>query len=117
MSTETKSHESRQQSNGNGKSHGEAQAGAPGFVGRATKTLFDFPLVVKAQMQERPLTTVGLAVAAGAGAGMILGSRVLRAVLVTALGQTAVELAREYLRRQGRPVSTGYATSRSVGEA
>lgn len=79
----------------------EGPAAVIGLFGRAKDLAFNLPQTLRTNIQERPVATLGVFTAVGVGAGVIFGSRILRSVLVTALGQTAIELGREYIRKQG----------------
>jgi hypothetical protein len=52
------------------------------------------------RMKHDPYTTLGLAAAAGVGVGIVLGSRILRTALTSALSYAVVELARAYVREK-----------------
>lgn len=79
----------------------EGPAAVIGLFGRAKDMAVGLPSMLRANIQERPVATLGVFTAVGIGAGVVFGSRILRSVLITALGQTAIELGREFVRKQG----------------
>lgn len=91
----------------------EDEPAVVGLFARAKDLALNLPTTLRTSIQERPVATLGAFTAVGIGVGVVFGNRVLRSVLVTALGQTAIELGREYVRRQSGPARAG----RSVGEA
>ena len=71
---------------------------------RAQNGFSGFPSNLAEQMKKAPYKTLGLAVAAGMGVGLVLGSRILRAVLASTASYAVVEIARLYVReRLARP--------------
>jgi hypothetical protein len=83
--------------------------GSPGtkgrdFVHRARAMLSGLPSNLDAQMKRRPYATLGMAGAIGVGMGILLGSRILRSVLVSAVSLAVVELGRAYMRQGGSQV-------------
>ena len=86
-----------------------------GLFARAKDAALNLPTTLRTNIQERPVATLGAFTAIGVGVGVLFGNRVLRSVLVTALGQTAIELGREYVRRQSAPGRS--SGGRAVGEA
>jgi hypothetical protein len=79
----------------------ETPAAVVGLFTRAKDLAVNLPQTIRTNIQERPVATLGVFTAIGVGAGVLFGSRILRSVLITALGQTAIELGREYIRKQG----------------
>ncbi len=74
------------------------------FGRRAKDGLYGFPSNLGEQMKRNPYKTLALGVAVGLGLGVVLGSRLLRAVLASTVSYAVVEVARSYLREQiGRP--------------
>ncbi len=69
------------------------------FTSRARAAFSALPSSLDERMKRTPYTTVGIALALGAGAGMLLGSRILRTVLASAASYALIELGRTYLRR------------------
>jgi hypothetical protein len=69
------------------------------FARRAKALISKLPSSLDAQMARSPYTTLGIAVAIGVGAGMLLGSRILRSVLASAASYAAIEFARACLRQ------------------
>jgi hypothetical protein len=49
-------------------------------------------------MKHDPYTTLGIAAIAGVGVGIVLGSRILRMAVTSAVSYAVVELARSYVR-------------------
>lgn len=78
----------------------ESPAAISGLFSRAKDLAVSFPVKLRTNIQERPIATLGAFTAVGVGVGVVFGSRLLRSVLFTALGQTAIELGREYIRKQ-----------------
>jgi hypothetical protein len=83
--------------------------GSPGskrndFARRAKAVISGFPSNLDAQVKLRPYTTLGIACAIGMGTGVLLGSRILRSVLVSAVSYAVVEFGRAYLRNAAAPV-------------
>ena len=48
-------------------------------------------------MKQHPYRAIGLALAVGVGAGIVLGNRILRAAVASAVSAAIIELGREYL--------------------
>lgn len=86
----------------NGSAHGgdpeSVMTRAEDLARRAVDFVSDFPKNLKEQAKERPYRTLGIATAFGVGAGLIMGSRLLRAAAASALSVAVAELARGYLR-------------------
>jgi ElaB/YqjD/DUF883 family membrane-anchored ribosome-binding protein len=78
-------------------SNGNSGIKSRDFVRRAKTLVSEWPSNLDAQMKHRPYTTLGVALAIGVGAGVLLGSRILRSVVVTAVSCAAVEIGRKYL--------------------
>jgi hypothetical protein len=85
--------------------HANGSPPSPGheFGRRAKAILFEFPATFEAQMKRNPYAALGVAFAVGMGTGILLGSRVLRAVLTTAAAHAALEIGRTYLRQTSAP--------------
>jgi ElaB/YqjD/DUF883 family membrane-anchored ribosome-binding protein len=66
---------------------------------RARAVLSDLPAQFDAQAKRNPYAAIGVAFAVGAGAGVVLSSRVLRAVLASGLTYLATEVGKTYLRQ------------------
>lgn len=79
----------------------ETPAAVVGLFAKAKDAAVSLPQTLRTNIQERPVATLGVFTALGVGAGVLFGSRILRSVLITALGQTAIELGREYVRKNG----------------
>lgn len=92
----------------------EDEPAVVGLFTRAKDAALNLPATLRTNIQERPVATLGAFTVLGVGVGVLFGNRVLRSVLVTALGQTAIELGREYVRRQSGPVRSA---APAVGEA
>jgi hypothetical protein len=69
------------------------------FARRAQAFLAGFPANLEAMMRRNPYATVGIACAIGVGAGIVLGSRILRAMLVSTVSYAALEFGRAYVRQ------------------
>lgn len=66
---------------------------------RAKSLILGFPSNLDARIKQRPYATLGIACAVGMGAGILLGSRILRSVLVSTVSYALVEAGRAYLRQ------------------
>ncbi len=65
-----------------------------------TKNLIsELPSKIGEQIQRNPYAALGIACVAGVGAGILVGSRILRTVMSGAISYAAVEAGRAYLRR------------------
>jgi hypothetical protein len=69
------------------------------FAQRARATATGLPSQLDAQLKRKPYTVLGAAGALGLAAGIVLSSRVLRAVLMATLSAAAVELTRALVRQ------------------
>jgi len=67
---------------------------------RAQDGISGFPSNLTDQVKKYPYTTIGVAVVAGIGVGMVLGSRILRTVLVSAVSYAVANVASAYLRER-----------------
>jgi hypothetical protein len=67
------------------------------FARHVKATFSKLPSSLDEQMKHSPYTTFGIAIAIGMGAGILLGSRILRSVLAGAVSYAVIELGREYL--------------------
>ncbi len=68
--------------------------------GRRAKAMFsEFPSGLDAQMKRTPYAAVGVAFAIGMGTGILLGSRILRSVLASAVSYGVIEVGRAYVRK------------------
>ncbi len=83
----------------NAPASGAPRAGQP-FARELRTRLSQFPSDLEAQVQSTPYFALGAAFVVGAGAGVLLGSRVLRSVLVSVASSTLVALAARYLRSE-----------------
>jgi hypothetical protein len=68
------------------------------FARRARTVIFELPSTLDARMKGSPYKTLGAAFAVGMGAGILLGSRILRSLAVSVVSYAVVELGRAYLR-------------------
>jgi ElaB/YqjD/DUF883 family membrane-anchored ribosome-binding protein len=66
---------------------------------RRAKTIIYEPSNLDAQLKSSPYATLGIALGIGMGAGILLGSRILGSVVVTAASYATVEIGRKYLRQ------------------
>lgn len=66
------------------------------FARRAMSVLSDLPSNIEVEIKQNPYAALGIACGIGVGAGVLLGSRVLRSALVTAVSYALVELGRSY---------------------
>jgi hypothetical protein len=72
----------------------------PNEIARRAKALVaEWPAQFDAQTKRNPYAAVGIAFAVGAGAGIVLSSRVLRMVLASGLTYLASEIGKTYLRQ------------------
>jgi ElaB/YqjD/DUF883 family membrane-anchored ribosome-binding protein len=79
--------------------HGRSRIDPNDLARRAKAILSEWPAAFDAQAKKNPYTAVGVAFAIGAGAGIVLGSRVLRAVLASGLTYAVTEIGKTYLRQ------------------
>jgi hypothetical protein len=68
------------------------------FARSALGTISALPASLDAQLKGSPYTAVAIALTIGTAAGILLRSRILRAVLASAASYAAVELGRAYIR-------------------
>lgn len=73
------------------------------LASRAKAMMSGFPSNLEAQIKLRPYATLSLAGVIGMGAGILLGSRILRSALASGASYAAVELARAYVRQKATP--------------
>jgi hypothetical protein len=66
----------------------------------------EFPSGLNAQMKRSPYAALGVAFAVGMGVGILLGSRILRSVIASAVSYGVIELGRGYLRETASPHAT-----------
>lgn len=102
---QTTEKQNRTTKNGNG---GSSQASGKGTSTALTRAedlavqakdyLAELPKTFKEEIQSRPYRTLGIAAAVGLGAGVILNSRLLRAVVASAASVAIAEVGRGYLR-------------------
>jgi hypothetical protein len=76
------------------------------FVHNARATATGLPPQLDAQLKRNPYAVLGVAGALGLAAGIVLSSRVLRAVLVATLSAAALELTRAFVREGVSGVDT-----------
>jgi hypothetical protein len=88
-------------SNHNSKGHSpKGGVKATDFVSRATATVTGFPSWLDAKMTHNPYVALGVAGAVGTAVGIVLSSRILRAVLTATATAGALELARAFVRER-----------------
>ena len=78
--------------------NGSARTVGRRFARRAISVLSDLPSNIEVEIKQNPYAALGIACGIGMGAGLLLGSRVLRSALVTAVSYAFVELGRSYLQ-------------------
>ena len=76
------------------------------FARRATATAAGLPSQLDGQIRRTPYAVLGVACLLAAGAGVVLSSRILRAVLTATATVTALELTRAVIRREGSRLGT-----------
>jgi hypothetical protein len=84
-------------------SNGDPGIASRGLASGAKRVLSGFPSNLDAQIKLRPYATLGIAGAIGMGAGILLGSRILRSALASVASYMAVDLARKYFRQNAAP--------------
>jgi hypothetical protein len=67
---------------------------------RAKHGISDFQSSLADRMKRDPYTTVGIAAVAGIGVGIVLGSRILRTAVASAVSYGIVELARSLVEER-----------------
>jgi hypothetical protein len=83
--------------------NGSPSAKRNDFARRVKFLIAGFPSNLDAQIKRRPYASLGIASAIGMGTGILLGSRILRSVLASAVSYAVVELGRAYLRQHAAP--------------
>jgi len=78
--------------------NGSARTAGRRFARRAMSVLSDLPSNIEVEIKQNPYAVLGIACGIGVGAGLLLGSRILRSALVTAVSYAFVELGRSYLQ-------------------
>src|ERR1700687_4671806 len=66
---------------------------------RAKNLIRGFPTSLDEHMKRNPYATLGIACAIGVGAGVLIGTRILRTVAAGAVSLAAVELGRAWVRQ------------------
>ncbi len=93
------------------RSNGNARIGGLDFARRAKAAVTQLPMNLNENIQRNPYATLGVAVALGAGAGLLLGHRILRTVLTSVASYAAIEIGRElgraYLRERASSIADG----------
>ncbi len=77
----------------------EATKKAAAFAQRAKAAISEWPSAIDAQARRNPYRAIGVALAAGTVVGIVVGSRVLRAAVASAVTYAAMELGRGYIRQ------------------
>jgi ElaB/YqjD/DUF883 family membrane-anchored ribosome-binding protein len=70
---------------------------------RATEMIRGFPASLDEHLKRNPYATLGIACAIGVGVGVLIGTRVLRTVVASAVSLAAVELGRAWVRQVMAP--------------
>jgi hypothetical protein len=78
--------------------NGSARTLGRRFARRAVSVLSELPSSIESEIKQNPYRAMAIACGIGIGAGMLLGSRVLRSALVTVVSYAFVELGRAYLQ-------------------
>jgi hypothetical protein len=93
------------------RSNGNARISGRDFARRAKAAIAQLPMNLNEHVKRNPYATLGVAVALGAGAGLLLGHRILRTVLTSVASYAAIEIGRElgraYLRARSSPANGG----------
>jgi ABC-type branched-subunit amino acid transport system permease subunit len=69
------------------------------FVRRARGAATELPTRLRDQIQRNPFAMLGIAGVVGAGLGVVLSSRILRAVITATATAAALELVRTFVRK------------------
>ncbi len=85
--------------------NGHARAKVGDFAQRAKSVFSEWPPSLRAKMKDAPYTTLGIAFALGLGAGLVFGSRILRAVAVSTATHAVIAMASGYLLRSNAPAA------------
>jgi hypothetical protein len=89
-----------QETAAHGRPNGAAKIHWTETARRVKQVVAELPSNLGDRMKHDPYTTLGLVAAAGIGVGIVLGSRILRTALTSALSYAVVELARGYVRER-----------------
>ncbi len=68
------------------------------IAARAKESVSGFPSNLEDRIKHDPFKTIGVVAAAGVGLGVLLGSRILRTALTSAVSYALLELTRAYIR-------------------
>jgi hypothetical protein len=83
-----------------GRTRGSARIQWTEIARRAKHGISDFQSSLADRMKRDPYATVGIAAAAGIGLGIVLGSRILRTAVASAVSYGIVELARSLVEER-----------------
>jgi hypothetical protein len=89
-----------QETAAHGRPNGAAKTHWTETARRVKQVVSELPSNMGDRMKHDPYTTLGIAAAAGIGVGIVLGSRILRTALTSAVSYAVVEFARAYLRER-----------------
>jgi len=81
---------------------------------RASEIFKGFPTNLEEQMKRNPYATLAIACAVGGAAGVLLGTRILRTVVASAVSYGALELGRSFLRQVIAEANGSSPTARSA---
>jgi hypothetical protein len=69
------------------------------FVRRAKGVANELPTRLRDQIQRNPYAMIGIAAVVGTGLGVVLSSRILRAVITATATAAALEIVRTFVRK------------------
>jgi hypothetical protein len=78
-------------------SNGRTRIDSRDFARRIKAVFSQIPSALDEEIEHRPQVALAVAFALGAGAGVLLSSRILRSALASVVSYAAIELGRSYL--------------------
>ncbi len=104
-SFQTSGYEGSQTQDGNGAE--ELVAQLPALAQKVAEQARRVPELIDHELKENPYRLLGIVGAVGVGIGMLIGSRVMRAVIISVGGYAVTEALRGYVGDQLKQVTGG----------